>query len=220
MKYRDVLEMEYKEQYNQYRWIGQMQIAVLTFYGVVTTIVAAAVAAFRPQAPIPIDYRWPAAIMIALGLLGIFVGYGLFRSRIMQRRTALYLLTVLVQMANSVDDASSVNDPALRFRKLCSTKGYFRLWDTMNIIILIAFYSGEFLILTGSLALLVVGNVFRLYDAALFGSISMITLVIFTPVVIQVFVMNKEKKRIDQECGEYTKVQTLAELNKHFDLPE
>jgi len=119
MKHIDILETEYKEQYNQYRWIGQMQSYVLTFYGAVTVFSFAAMAAFRPQPPAQIDYHWPAVIMILLGFLGILVGYGLFRSRTMQRRTALYLKSLLLQMTNSAEDYNSLNDNTGRSCRTC-----------------------------------------------------------------------------------------------------
>ncbi len=220
MKHIDVLETEYKEQYNQYRWIGQMQVAVLTFYGVVTAFAMAAVAAFRPQTPTAIDYRWPAGVMIVLGFLGLFVGYGLFRSRTMQRRTARYLTTLLVQMASDVDDAKSVKNSALRFRSLCSTRDRFMLWDTMNIVILIALYSGEVFLITGILAFLVVGSSLCLNQAVMIGVICMVVLLVVTLVLAQKLVMDKETVRMTTDYKEAEKMQTLQQMQEHLGLPK
>lgn len=220
MKHTDVLETEYKEHYNQYRWIGQMQVAVLTFYGVVTAFAMAAVAAFRPQAPTAIEYRWPAGIMIVLGVLGIFVvGYGLFRSRTMQRRTAWYLTTLLVQMAGAVEDSDAVNGSALRFRSLCSTRGRFKLWDTMNIVILLALYSGEGFLLTGVLAWLVVDNILCLNQSLVIGVICWIGLMVITPMLVQKYIMDKETAHMTDDYRKAEKFKTLHEMQEHFGLP-
>ncbi len=220
MKYTDVLETEYKEQYNQYRWIGQMQVAVLTFYGVVTAFAMAAVAAFRPQAPTPIDYRWPAGVMIMLGFFGLFVGYGLFRSRTMQRRTAWYLTTLLVQMASAVLDIGAVNGSALRFRILISTRGRFKLWDTVNIVILLALYSGEVFVFTGVLAVLVVENILCLNQAALIGVVCMVGLVVVMPVLVQKLIVDKETDHMTADYREAEKIQTLQQIQEYFGLPK
>jgi len=219
MKHNNLLETEYKEQYNQYRWIGQMQLAVLTFYGIVTTIAIAAVASFRPQGPNPIDYRWPAVIMIILGSLGLFIGYGLFRSRTMQRRTALYLKTLLIQMLDAADDAKDLEYSALRFRNLCSTKGRFKMWDTINIVILIALYSGEALLITGILAFLVVGNILSLFCAFLIGFCGLLILLCFTPWLVQKYLMDKETEKIKEEYNEAKRIK-ISKLSEYFKLDE
>lgn len=219
MKHNDVLNAEHKEQYNQYRWIGQMQAVVLTFYGVVATFALAAMAVLRPQSPISIDYRWPAGVMIGIGFLGILVGYGLFRSRSMQRRTAWYLASLLFQMADSVEDADSLKDSALRFRVLCSTRGRFKLWDTMNIAILIAFYSGETLLLVGVLTMLVVGGGLCLSLAVKIGLVCVVGLVVLTPILIQRYLMDREKNRMTTEYEDAAKIQTVEQMRKRFGLP-
>jgi hypothetical protein len=220
MKHIAVLETEYKEQYNQYRWIGQMQAGILTFYGVVATVAMLAVAALRPQPPTPIDLRWPGGVMVGVGFLGILVGYGLFRSRTMQRRTALYLKSLLVQMARETEDASSVNDSALRFRSLCDTRGRFKMWDTMNIAILIAFYSGEAFIITGGVVLLVVWNVLCPITAVVIGLTCMIILLALTPVLVQRFLMDKETALIEADYRNVCKIQRLEQIGELFGLPK
>lgn len=220
MKHADVLETEYKEHYNQYRWIGQMQAAVLTFYGVVTTFALLATAVLRPQPPAQMDYRWSAGVMIGLGSLGLLVGYGLFRSRTMQRRTALYLKCLLVQMASTVEDPAATTKSSLRFRSLCSTRGKFKLWDTMNIAILIALYSGEALLLTGLISISVFGNGMSASCAATVGLLGMLALVILTPVLVQTLLMNPEAKQIREEYLIAERISTVEEMQKHLGLPE
>jgi uncharacterized membrane protein (DUF485 family) len=219
MKHIDILETEYKEQYNQYRWIGQMQSYVLAFYGAVTVFSFAAMAAFRPQPPAQIDYRWPAVVMIVLGFLGILVGYGLFRSRTMQRRTGLYLKSLLLQMTNSAEDYSSLKESSLRFRSLASTKGRFKLWDTMNIAILIAFYSGESFVLAGFLAFIVVGGKLCLSQAVLIGVVLLVALFVLTPIIVQRLLMDKETKRMKEEYRIANKIR-LDQMGEHFELPK
>jgi hypothetical protein len=217
MKYADVLKTEYKEQYNQYRWIGQMQVVVLSLYGVVSSF---AMRAFRPQASSPIDYRWPAGIMIALGLLGLFVGYGLFRSRTMQRRTAWYLTDLLIQMARAVEDASSEKDSALRFRGLCSTRTRFKLWNTMNVVILITLYCGEAFTLTGVLAFLVIGMILNLSQAAWIGVLCIFSLFALTPWLVQKLIMDKETKNMNIHYKKIEQFQTLEQMREDFGLPK
>lgn len=220
MKHTDVLEMEYKEQYNQYRWIGQMQVAVLTFYGIISAFAAAAVAAFRPQDLTATYYRWPVGVMIALGIFGLLVGYALLRSRTMQLRTAWYLATLLVQMAGAAENIDSVSDSRLRFRSLCSTKGRFKLWDTMNIVVLLALYSGGLFILTGILAWLVIENILCLNQAFVFGIVLFIGLMIVTRVLVQKL-MDKEMHHMtcDYIKIKTKKIQTLEQMQEHFGLP-
>jgi len=219
MEHIDILETEYKEQCNQYRWIGQMQSYVLAFYGAVTVFSFTAMAAFHPQLPAQIDYRWPAVLMIVLGLLGILVGYGLFRSRTMQRRTALYLTSLLLQMTNSAEDYASLKESSLRFRSLVSTKGRFKFWDTMNIAILIAFYSGESFVLAGFLAFIVVGGKLCLSQAILIGVVLLVALIVFTPVIIQRLLMDKETKRMKKEYKIASKI-PLDQMGEHLELPK
>jgi len=219
MKNIDILETEYKEQFNQYRWIGQMQSYVLTFYGTVTAFSFAAMAAFRPQPPSQIDYRWPAGVMIALGLFGLFIGYGLFRSRTMQSRTALYLKSLLLQMANSAEDYASLNKSALCFRSLVSTKGRFKLWDTMNIAILIAFYSGESFVVVGVLAFMVVLAGLCLSQAVLIGLVLLVALFVLTLVMVQRLLMNKETKHMEEEYRSAANMGT-DQMEKQFGLPK
>ena len=104
MKHSHVIEIEYKEQFNQYRWIGHMQAIVISLYTATTTIGLAITVLFWPQDHALIDYCWLAVVIIFMGLLGILVGYGLFRSRTMQLRTSLYLRTLLIQLAESDED--------------------------------------------------------------------------------------------------------------------
>jgi hypothetical protein len=218
MKHADILEMEYREQYNQYRWIGQMQVAVLTFYGIVSTFATLAVAAFRPEDPTTVYYRWPAGVMIVLGIFGMFIGWGLFRSRIMQLRTARYLAILLVQMAGAAQDIVSVSGSALPFRTLCSTRGRFRLWDTMNIVILLAFFLGEGFLLAGAFAWLVIENILCLNQAAVIGSIcwSVSMVIVY---LIQGPLMGREIANIDaqQEKIKNKNIQTLHQMQKHFE---
>jgi len=199
MKHVDILETEYKEQYSQYRWIGQMQSHVLTFYGVVVAFSFAAIAAFRQLPSTQIDYRLPAVITIMLGLLGLLVGYGLFRSRTMQRRTAKYLGAIINQMLNSAEDNVPLKESALRYRSLCSTKGHFKFLDTMNIVILIALYSGETFFLGGILALMVIFGLIYLHNAVLIGVVLLGFLFFITPFIVLRFIMDKETKRMEEE---------------------
>lgn len=219
MDHIDVLEIEYKEQYNQYRWIGQMQAAVLTFYGVVTAIAMAAVAAFRPQAPTPIDYHWPAGVMIALGFLGLFIGYGLFRSRAMQRRTHLYLTTLIVEMARATDAFASVQSTPLRFRTLCSTHGNFKLSDTMNIFTLIAVLAGEAFVITGILALFVVEGYLCLYQATVIGAVVVVVLFLATRPLTEKYIVKREEKRMMTDYLNAS-TQTLPEMMTCIGLPK
>lgn len=220
MKHIDILETEYKEQYNQYRWIGQMQSYVLTFYGAVTLFSFAAMAAFRPQPPDQIDHRLLALVMIVLGFLGILVGYGLFRSRTMQNRTALYLRSLLLQMANAAEDHDSLCGSALRFRSLISTKGRFKMWDTMNIAILIAFYSGESFVLTGVLVFLVASWRLCLNQAVLTGLVLLVALFVLTPIIVQRLLMDKETKRMKDEYVIATPKINPDQMEEHFELPK
>lgn len=220
MKHADVIEIEYKEQYQQYRWIGQMQAVVLTLYAAVTTFALAATAALRPQPPAPIDYRWPAGIMIGLGLLGFLVGYGLFRSRTMQRRTAWYLASLLIQLAESVEDYAALSNSALRFRSLCSTRGKFKLWDTMNIAILIAVYSGEALFVSGVLVFSVQSSILPSLCALVTGVVGLLVLFALTPIVVQSFLINPETKRLEDEYRNAAKTSSLEEMGRQFGLPD
>jgi hypothetical protein len=220
MKHADVIETEYKEQYQQYRWIGQMQSVVLTLYAAVTTFALAATAALRPESPTPIDYRWPAGVMIGLGLLGVLVGYGLFRSRTMQRRTAWYLASLLIQLAGSVEDREALSTSALRFRSLCSTRGRFKLWDTTNTAILVALYSGEALFLTGVLVFSVHSSVLPSLCAVITGLLALLVLFALTPIVVQSFLINPETKRLEDEYLSAAKTSTLEEMGRQFGLPD
>ncbi|MCJ7547723.1 MAG: hypothetical protein MUP30_13050 [Deltaproteobacteria bacterium] len=221
MKHNDLLETEYKEQYNQYRWIGQMQSHILTFYAAVAVFALAAMAAFLPQDPNPIDCRWPAGVVIGLGVLGILVGFGLFRSRTMQRRTDWYLKSLLIHMAENVEDTNSLNDSAIRFRSLCSTKGRFKMWDTMNISILIAFYSAGFFVLAGSLILSVVMHwvYLSLSQAIVIGLVVFLVLVVAIPVLIQKM-MNREAKAMEKEYRDAAKINHFKQFHEHFGLPK
>ena len=142
MKHSDVLEIEYKEQSNQYRWIGHMQAIVISLYTAIITLGLAIAVSFWPQDHALIDFHWLAVVIIVMGLTGTVVGYGLLQSRTMQRRTSLYLSKLLLQLAESVDDHYTLSNSALRFRRLCSTGGKFKMWDTMNIAILITIWYG------------------------------------------------------------------------------
>lgn len=214
MNYKDVLNTEYKEQYNQYRWIGQIQAIVLTFYGVVTTFAIATMVVLSSQSQNKIDYNWPAGIMIGIGFLGLLLGYGLFRSRTMQRRTYLYLNLLLMQMADNVEDAEPIKNSALRFRSLCSTQGRFKLSDTINIAILIAFYSGEVLLFVGILTILVFGSVLCLSQAIIIGLMCMVLFVVLTPILIQCLMMNKEEKLSIKEYEDAAKIQTVKQMRE------
>ena len=140
MTHDKLLEVEYKEQYNQYRWIGQMQGLVLIFYG--------AVAAFGLRASAN-----TAGALVGVGLLGIFTGFALLNSRLMQMRTARYLVELLCQIGEGVD-SWALDKTALRYRALCGTSGHFSLLDTMNTGFLIAFFSGGALFIYGGVILI------------------------------------------------------------------
>jgi hypothetical protein len=143
-----LLETEYKEQYDQYRWIGTMQSVVLTFYGAVASFGLLAANALRPQPPASLDTRWIAAILIGDGLLGVLTGIALLRSRSMQRRTAWYLFSLLEQMTHAID-SWIIEKSALRYRELCVSGTSFSLLDTMNTAFLIALLSGEAFLISG-----------------------------------------------------------------------
>ena len=216
MKYVDVLQTEFKEQENQYRWIGQMQNAVITFYAAVAAFSMLAVTALRPQASTPIDLPWPGGVMIAVGILGILVTVGLFHSRTMQRRTAWYLGLLLVQMAKETDDYAPAKNSALLQRSLCTTRDRFRLLDTMNVVTLIAFYSAVAFIITGVFVLLVVWNVLSLIIAVLIGFVIWAILAASAPKLIQHF-MNKETERMKKECK--NPPETLEEMLERSGIP-
>jgi hypothetical protein len=196
-----------------------MQEAVLTFYGLVTTFILAAMTVLRPQSPNPNYYLWLAGIMIGIGFIGILVGYGLFRSRTMQCRTNLYLKTLLFQMVFNVKNIESIKNSAIRFRSLCSTQGHFKLWDTMNIAILIAFYSGEVLQLVGVLTMLVIGGVLCLNQAVVIGLVFLVLFVVLTPILIQ-HLMNKERDLMKKEYLDAAKEQNVEQILKRLELPK
>ena len=220
MKHIDLLETEYKEQYNQYRWIGRMQSVVLTFYGAVATFSLLAAAALRPQPPTPIDYRWIAGVLGGVGLLGIFVGIALFRSRSMQRRTAWYLTYLLDQMASNIEDASAVEESALRYRGLCTTGGRFKLMDTMNAAFLIALFSGETLFICGSAVFSVTQFEVASERAIAVGLVIFLVTVVLTPIIVQRYLMDAETKRMRCDYFELERSRGLEQMRKKSGLPE
>ncbi len=146
----DILALEYGQQYDQYRWIGQMQAAVLTFYGVVAAISLAAVAALRPEPFDPAFLLWVGLVMIAVGLLGCLVGIGVLKSREMQARTQAYLICLLLGMVEAAPKLAEDPNLQLRYRNLLSGGGTFSLMNTMNLVIVIALASGETLLVSGA----------------------------------------------------------------------
>jgi len=220
MKHGELLETEYKEQYNQYRWIGHMQSVVLTFYGAVVTFSLLVIAAVRPQPPAVIDYAWIAGVLLADGLLGIFVGFALFRSRSMQRRTAWYLISLLVQMANTVEDTAMIEESALRFRALCSTGGRVKLLDTMNAAFFIALISGEALFICGIAVLCVVKLESTLNHAVSWGIILFVVAMLVTLWGVQRFLMNAETARMTCDYFEAERTRGLDEMRKKVGLPD
>ncbi|MEW6413611.1 MAG: hypothetical protein AB1483_14235 [Candidatus Zixiibacteriota bacterium] len=198
MDHSDVLKTELGEQYNQYRWVGQIQAIVLTFYGAVVTLVLSAAALLRPAHINPPHYVWIGWGLICLGLFGSFVGYGLFRSRRMQVMTARYMSLLLLNLVNETKDNVKPGCSAFRFRNLRSTGGGFSLSDTINLAILIAFYVGEALLIGGLSLLLYVWEVDLLISVALV--LSVVALLV-TPLVLDRS-MRKERSKMDRKCQE------------------
>jgi hypothetical protein len=125
-----ILLAELSEQYHQYRFIGQAQALLFTFYG---TLVAASFAAMSllksEKERVPPDVLGVA--LIFLGLAGILVGVGTVASRAMQGRTQMYLATLLHGLSG-FDGVTEQTRKALYFRSICSTAGRFGLYDTVN----------------------------------------------------------------------------------------
>ena len=220
MKHEEILKTEYKEQYNQYRWIGHMQSVVLTFYGAVVTFSLLIIAALSPKAPAVIDYAWIAVVLLADGLLGIFVGLALFRSRSMQRRTAWYLTSLLYQMANTVEDTDMINESALRFRTLISTGGRVKLIDTMNTAFFIALISGEALFICGIAILCVEKLKSDFNNLVLLGIIIFVVAVLGTLWAVQRFLMNAETGRMTCDYSEAEQTHGLNEMRKKLGMPD
>lgn len=184
MEHIALLETEYKEQYNQYRWIGTMQSVVLTFYGAVASFGLLAVNALRPQAPALLDSRWIAAILIGDGLLGVLVGIALLRSRSMQRRTAWYLHCLLEQMTRGID-SWIVEKSALRYRQLCVSGTGFSLLDTMNTAFLIALISGEAFLISGAAVCIATQWQFPVLWPVILGVATFVVFTVATLVLVQ-----------------------------------
>jgi hypothetical protein len=140
-----VLELEYKQQYDQYRWIGQQQTTVLTLYSAISAFLGATVAALRPDGnnPDPEYLVLVGIVLIFIGLLGIAVGVGLFKSRLMQRRTGQYITLLLRNLVEMSTEPTKLKASALHFRALCTTGSEFSLLDTMNSAILLTIVGGE-----------------------------------------------------------------------------
>lgn len=224
MQHSEVLRMEYGEQYNQYRWIGQMQAVVLTLYGAITTFALASVAALRGLLPQEIDLSWPALVMAVLGFLGLLVGYSLFRSRIMQRRTAQYLVSLLRQLEQETRGGSTgtsgepkPSTSALRFRGLCTTANRFSLWDTMNITILVAVFAGFSLLVTGLLVLLVRWGAMGIGIAGGLGGGLILFLCGATPLFIERVLMAKEATKLASDY-EIVNGESMQEMCARFGL--
>ena len=149
MKYLEILSLEYKEQYNQYRWIGTMQSVILTFYGVVASASLLIASKFVGTNSAQSDFLWPSRIAVFLGLLGITVAIGLIKSRGMQARTAKYLAAILNEMAHLSKDPVLPPNTALRYRGLCTSKGQFAFLDTGNIAVYLSFVFGQLLTIVG-----------------------------------------------------------------------
>jgi hypothetical protein len=218
MTHTELLETEYKEQYNQYRWIGTMQSVVLTFYGAVASFSLLAVVALRPQPPDKLDYRWIAAVFVADGLLGIFTGAALFRSRSMQRRTAWYLVCLLDQMTRGIE-SWIIERTALRYRALCTSGARFSLSDTMNAAFLIALVSGEAFLVIGIGVLAVIQ--FGLDSTwAILAGVALFAVAVLVTLFVAERYTKAESRRMSCDYLEADHGRGLGDMRRKFGLPD
>ena len=217
MNHIKILELEYKEQYNQYRWIGTMQSVVLTFYGAVTTFGLLAANALRPPDPNTFDIRWIAAILFSDGLLGILVGIALFRSRSMQRRITWYLHCLLEQMTSNVD-SWIVKGSSLRYRQLCLSGTGFSFLDTMNTAFLIALLSGEVFLISGITVFIIVQWKFPICWPVIIGVGIFIISIVITLIVVPCH-FRAEARRIKCEYLEAKSGTGFHNVRKKLGLP-
>jgi len=151
MKHIELLDREYSQQYEQYRWIGRQQATVLAVYGGTATLVIWAISAFRPHENTQIGpYSLVLGLAVfVLGLLGLVLGFGLCYSRLMQERIGVYLNLLRRQIAAAVDDSDRPSHTALRFQGICSTGRCFSLLDTINVAILTVLFLSWALTIAG-----------------------------------------------------------------------
>ena len=217
MTHNELLETENKEQYNRYRWIGQMQSVVLTFYGAVATFSFLAINALRPQPSQQFDYRWLAGVLVTVGLLGCFTGIALFQSRSMQRRTAWCLTCLLAQMASAMD-GWILEQSALRFRALCTGGPRIGLLNTMNTAFFIALVSGEAFLICGAAVFLVAQFNFAPESASIGGVGAFLIALVITPLMAQRY-MDAETRRMTCDYFEAERARGLAQMQKKVGLP-
>lgn len=174
----------------------------------------------RPSSPDLDYYGWLGVVLIIIGALGCLVGFGLFRSRSMQRRTQWYLTSILLQLANIVNSGQPLKYPALRFRVLCTTGGQFRLLDTMNLVILIAMLSGEALLIVGALLFFGVADSSISKETATFmGELLIPAVWILTAALAPKYFMDDETERMKLIHCEASQSEGLAIVRTKFGLP-
>lgn len=223
MTHDELLEMEYKEQYNQYRWIGQMQSFVLTFYGVVVGFSFVIIGALSPgpvqlKLQYSIDYRWLALVLVCDGLLGVFVGIAIFCSRSMQRRTAWYQICLLTQMVSAMDTWVT-EQSALRYRVLCTGGPRFSLRNTINTTFFIALVSGEAFFISGIVMFLKKPFGFLL-EWVIIGTVVFLVLAVILTWRVTQYCMDKETNRMRCNYRKAERARGLEEIRKEFGLPE
>ena len=176
----DVLKLEYEQQYQQYRWIGQQQSAFLTFYGVLISasiLLFGIFAKFGNSQSLDQTYlAWLGGGLLFYGIIGYFLTAYLISSKAMQMRTAIYLAELLKDMCDlaPVEKVlSSVSEPigsSFRFRALCTSKGRFKALDTGNIAIAIAFIAGTLLISIGFSLIAAAISSMNIFGALMIGA--------------------------------------------------
>ncbi len=224
----EILQLEYNEQYNQYRWIGTMQSIILSLFGVITMVTLYSYIKTLPADLTSEDYIYFSYVLLILGFMGIIVGHGLLKSRFMQLRTARYLASILIQMLKYLDGRTSKTKReslihALNYRCLCTSKGRdsvigsFKFIDTSNIAVFLTTFAGTSMSLVG---LIIIYNL-KICTIAINENswTSIIITIIITLLIVYLYLnilANREKTNLENEINKIDEKFSIENIAKTF----